>query len=42
MPEKSGKSDKPCAMPMVNGLSNAPAKPSPAATKHIETPVIES
>ena len=42
IPEKSGIPASPCAIPIVNGLSIAPAKPSPAATNTIQTPVIES
>ena len=41
-PENSGRSDNPWAMPMVNGLRVAPAKPSPAAKKHMHIPTIES
>ena len=42
IPEKSGIPASPCAIPIVNGLSMAPANPSPAATNTIQTPVIES
>ncbi|OPZ54032.1 MAG: hypothetical protein BWY89_01647 [Bacteroidetes bacterium ADurb.BinA012] len=41
-PEKRGRSDKPCAIPMVKGLRKAPANPRAAATKQRETPTIES
>ena len=41
-PENSGKSDKPCAMPMVNGFSTAPEKPMWAATYTMQSPVMES
>ena len=42
MPENSGIPANPCAMPIVKGLRIAPAKPKAAATKTMQTPVIES
>ena len=41
-PLNRGSSAMPWAIPIVKGFKIAPAKPSPAATKHIATPVIES
>ena len=42
MPENSGIPANPCAIPMVNGLRMAPAKPKAAATNTMQTPVMES
>ena len=42
IPENKGTSDKLWAIPIVNGFNIAPAKPKPAATKHKQTPTIES
>ena len=42
IPEKSGIPARPCAIPIVNGFSIAPANPNPAATKTMQTPVMES
>ena len=41
-PLNNGKSDIPCAIPIVNGLKIAPAKPRCAATYTRQSPVIES
>ena len=41
-PENNGRSDKPCAMPIVKGFSTAPEKPIWAATYTIHSPVMES
>ena len=41
-PENNGRSDKPCAMPIVKGFSTAPEKPIWAATYTMHSPVMES
>ncbi len=42
IPENKGTSAIPCAIPIVKGFKNAPAKPAPAPIKGIATPVIVS
>ena len=41
-PLNGGSSAIPCAIPIVKGLRNAPAKPTPAPTNGMEIPTIES